>query len=73
VLKETVRVYRPRSGRPVQREEPTGGERVINAFHPDWIAGRMPDTTVGTATAGTAGSLNTALSRSTRPSPCRIR
>jgi NADPH:quinone reductase-like Zn-dependent oxidoreductase len=24
-----------------------GGERVINAFRPDWIAGRMPDTTVG--------------------------
>jgi NADPH:quinone reductase-like Zn-dependent oxidoreductase len=100
-----VRVYRPQSGRLVQREEPmpeprrgevlvrvravslnyrdllilngdhfaTGsgglipvsdaagevvaagegvtrfaeGDRVINTFHPDWIAGRMPDTTVG--------------------------
>jgi len=23
------------------------GDRVINTFHPDWIAGRMPDTAVG--------------------------
>ncbi|MBE8519020.1 NAD(P)-dependent alcohol dehydrogenase [Amycolatopsis sp. H6(2020)] len=23
------------------------GDRVLNAFHPDWIAGRMPDTVVG--------------------------
>lgn len=100
-----MRVYRPRSGRVVQREEPmpeprrgevlvrvravslnyrdllilngdhiatgtgdlipvsdaagevvavgeevtrfAGGDRVINAFHPDWIAGRMPATLIG--------------------------